>query len=86
MNRRTFLVRGIVATLGLTALPAVSALAKLPVTRQAEQKDTTVCEATEAEALDEILEHVQYWDEKLPGHDIKELLFQRLVRAKTGLS
>ncbi len=85
MNRRTFLIQGIVATLGLTALPvAASALAQLPAAFGHEQLPFTDSVATEAEAIDDILEYVGDWDEDLPGHDFKELLFRRLVTEKTG--
>lgn len=86
MNRRAFLINGIVATLGLTALPAASALAKLLVPREAQKGAATECEATEAEALDDILGYIDEWDEDLPGHDFRELLVRRLVTEKTGMS
>ena len=86
MNRRAFLINGIVATLGLTALPAASALAKLPVTLGAKEEDATECEATEAEALDDILDYIDEWDEDLPGHDFRKLLVRRLVTEKTEMS
>ncbi len=87
MNRRTFLIQGIVATLGLTALPvAASALAQLPVALGAEKAPATDSVYTEAEAMDDILYYVDDWDQELPGHDFKELLFRHLLTEKTGLS
>ncbi len=87
MNRRTFLIQGIVATLGLTALPvAASALAQLPVALGAEMAPATDSVYTEAEAMDDILYYVDDWDQDLPGHDFKELLFRHLLTEKTGLS
>ncbi len=85
MNRRAFLINGIVATLGLTALPTASALAKLPSTLELEKEVVTPCEATEAEALDDILDYVESWNENLPGHDFRELLFRHLVTEKTEM-
>ncbi len=87
MNRRTFLIQGIVATLGLTALPAAaSALAQLPVALGAQKAPTPDYLYTEAEVMEDILSYVAWWDEDLPGHDFKELLFRRLVTEKTGMS
>ena len=77
MNRRAFLMNGIMASLGLAALPAAAALAKLPVPLEAEKEDATECLATEAEVLDDILGYVDEWDEYLPGHNFRELLVQR---------
>ncbi len=87
MDRRTFLINGIVATLGLTALPvAASALAQLPAAFGAEKAPATDSVYTEAEAMVDILEYVDDWDEDFPGHDFKELLFRRLLTEKTGMS
>ncbi len=86
MNRRAFLIKGVLAAVGLTALPAASALAKLPVALGAHQPRVGGFVATEAEAMDDIMDYVKFWDEGLPGHDFRELLLRRLVREKTGLS
>lgn len=86
MDRRSFLINGILATIGLTALPPTSALAKWPGTFEAREEDATAYETTEAEALDDILEYVQFLDARLPGHNFRELLLGRLLREKTGLS
>ncbi len=86
MNRRNFLIKGVLAAVGLTALPAASALAKLPVALGAHQPGVGDFVATEAEAIDDIVDYVKFWDEELPGHDFRELLLRRLVREKTGMS
>ena len=86
MNRRNFLIKGALAAVGLTALPAASALAKLPVALGAHQLGVGGFVATEAEAIDDILDYVKFWDEGLPGHNFRELLFRRLLEEKTGMS
>ncbi len=87
MNRRAFLIQGIVATLGLTALPAAaSALAQLPAAFGAQKAPAPDYVYTEAEAMDDILYYVDDWDQDLPGHDFKELLFRHLLTEKTGMS
>ena len=86
MNRRAFLIKGVLAAVGLTALPAASALANLSVALQAKEAEVTDGVPTEAEVMEDILLYVESWDEELPGHNFRELLFRRLVGEKTGLT
>ncbi len=85
MNRRDFLIKGVLAAVGLTALPAASALAQLPVALGTKEENIPACLATEAQAIDDILDVVKFWDDELPGHNFRELLLRRLVTEKTGI-
>ncbi len=86
MNRRAFLIQGVMATLGLTALPAASALALLPGALGTVTAPAPDYAYTEEEVIEDILGYVESWDKELHGHDFKELLFRHLVTEKTGMS
>lgn len=86
MNRRTFLFNGVLATVGIATLPAAPALAKLSEVVRDRNEDIPASKATEAEAIDDILDYVGFWDEDLPGHNFKELLLKRLLQEKNGLT
>lgn len=86
MNRRAFLFNGVLATVGIASLPAAPALAKLSEVVRNRTEDIPASMATEAEAVDDILDYIGFWDEDLPGHNFKELLLKRLLQEKTVLT
>ena len=86
MNRRAFLTKGVMATLGLAALPAASALAHLPIALGVVTAPTQDYDYTEAEVMEDIVSSVESWAQERPGHDFKELYFRHLVTEKTGMS
>ena len=79
MNRRTFLLKGMLATAGLTALPAASVFGKYSHQILSQEDNIPASLATEDEAVQDIVEYVHSWEKDLPGRKIRELVVKRLL-------
>ena len=88
MDRRTFMRQAVVTTLGAIALPVASALSLLAGSRSAQSWESAVSDElpqlSEREVIDLTLTYAESWQGALPGVDLREALFQRLLKERAS--